>query len=105
MDKEENVAWPCKYVDEKDIMNSLPMNPERLYFGGSYEPFVGVWIRVSVRLPQPDVRVLIFGEDGIATASYRYDCWDLEPHQSYAGDGCTFNVTHWMPLPEAPTDE
>lgn len=67
------------------------------------------WISVKdkKRLPDPYKHVLVNGEDGVFRA-YRdsnnneYPSWQCYPIGSYAGDGCVFGITHWMPLPETP---
>lgn len=63
------------------------------------------WISVEDRLPNPDVKVLVFSKGEIYTDVMRYgegvgDYWfDLE-HMSRGA----VNVTHWSPLPEPPQD-
>jgi len=60
----------------------------------------GEWISVSERLPKGD-DVLVFTTDGIHVASRdEYGLW-----WPSAGDSYGFpDVTHWMPLPEPPTN-
>lgn len=64
------------------------------------------WISIKLRLPEPHQMVLVHGDDGIFRA-YRdrhdeHPGWQCSPIGSYAGDGCVFGITHWMPLPEPP---
>lgn len=65
------------------------------------------WIKCSDRLPNEDELVLVYGEDGVFRAYYNdinFPSWQCSPIGSYAGDGCVFGITHWMPLPEIPND-
>lgn len=60
------------------------------------------WIKVTDRLPKQD-RVLIYVDDMVYTSWYAIDNFYLR-----LGDKITRNfvenVTHWMPLPEPPTE-
>lgn len=61
------------------------------------------WIKCSDRLPTDFEHVLVFDEtEGICRGYVWNDSWSHHPLGSYAGDGCLFHVTHWMPLPEVP---
>jgi hypothetical protein len=40
--------------------------------------------------------------EGICRGYIYLSCWSHHPLGSFAGDGCLFDVTHWMPLPELP---
>ena len=55
------------------------------------------WISVKDRLPESGVDVLVFTDDYCAYTAHYDGYWWLsgEPTLSY-------NVTHWMPLPEPP---
>lgn len=60
------------------------------------------WISVKDRLPELYMDVLVFAKGGIIDV----DC--LEHIMSWGEEGfCKYgyNVTHWMPLPEAPERE
>lgn len=61
------------------------------------------WISIKDRLPKPKEHVLLFGDDGVFRG-YRDECigWQCYPIGTYAGDGCVFGITHWMPLPKPP---
>lgn len=52
------------------------------------------WISVEDRLPEPTYQVLV----------YTSDCWIVIDALDNNGEfmECGYNVTHWMPLPEAP---
>lgn len=63
------------------------------------------WISVKYSLPGENERVLVAYEDGICSAKLMFDIWQSDPLGSYAGDGCIFHVTHWMPLPDLPIDQ
>ena len=61
------------------------------------------WIAVSERLPEEDGEVLVYTE-----GEYEISLWDGEAKVFRFWDGwwCgDLNVTHWMPLPEAPKGE
>lgn len=65
------------------------------------------WISVDERLPKPNERVLVHGDDGVFTAyrdDFEYPTWQCDPIGSYASDGIVFGITHWMPLPEIDDD-
>lgn len=63
------------------------------------------WIKCSDRLPKDFERKLIFSIcDGICTARYSNDYWDLDPKGDYATGGYIPEVTHWAELPEKPYD-
>lgn len=78
------------------------------------------WIPVTERLPEKDIEVLVFAEgkidgflgDTAIAISKRYDftiftdyegveVWQ-SPWQYFLTD---YEITHWMPLPSAPTEE
>jgi uncharacterized protein DUF551 len=63
------------------------------------------WISVNDELPSEFTRVLISCNEGICGGKLTYGTWQCDPIGSYAGDGCVFEVTHWMPLPEPPKDD
>lgn len=57
------------------------------------------WISVKERLPELNTAVIVAVDDGhVFQALYAYDGWEL-------WDGCTCNITHWMPLPRPPGEE
>lgn len=66
------------------------------------------WIDVKNKFPEKDKHVLVCFMDvttpKICVASYDGLGWNHWPIGSFAGDGCIFNVTHWMPLPNLPKD-
>ncbi len=63
------------------------------------------WISVKEKNPNDDEHVLVFDRDYGICLGYRcYESWQHYPLGSYAGDGCLFDVTHWMPLPESPKE-
>lgn len=63
------------------------------------------WISVDDRLPNENERVLVSCFDGICTGKLLSDQWQCDPIGSYAGDGCIFGITHWMPLPNPPEEK
>lgn len=57
------------------------------------------WFSVKERLPEQNTAVIVAVDDGhVFQTLYAYDGWDL-------WEGCTCNVTHWMPLPVPPEEE
>ena len=60
------------------------------------------WIDIK-ESPAPEcTRVLISCSDDVCCGRLYLNTWQCDPIGSYAGDGCVFDVTHWMPLPEPP---
>ena len=63
-------------------------------------------LRMKEKLPKEYALVLVNGDDGIFRAycdeNTEYASWQCSPIGSYAGDGCVFGITHWMPLPKPP---
>jgi len=58
------------------------------------------WIKVEDRLPEIGVNVFIYESDGMMEiGEYNVDSW-IESRECILRD----DVTHWMPLPEPPTD-
>ena len=76
---------------------------------GLPKPFENIpiteWISVNDKLPKEYVRVLISCDEGICTGKLSYGRWQCDPIGSYASDGCVFDVTHWMPLPNPPKEK
>ena len=64
-------------------------------------PAAGEWIRVEDALPESGVNVLILDSDGDADI----DRIDADTGKFYYGNGASYHVTHWMPLPEKPEEE
>lgn len=63
------------------------------------EAKVPKWISVKERLPERNTAVIVAVDDGhVFQTLYAYDGWDL-------WEGCTCNVTHWMPMPLPPEEE
>jgi hypothetical protein len=65
------------------------------------------WIKCTERLPEKDEHVLVFNEEYGVFRAYcdgheKYPSWQCYPIGSYAGDGCVYEVTYWMPLPGPP---
>lgn len=66
--------------------------------------FGNKWISIKDILPEENELVLLFGDDGVFRGYYSYGSFSCHPIGSYAGDGCVFGITHWMPLPEPPNE-
>lgn len=58
----------------------------------------GSWIPVTERLPEEDVRVLVW----LGTGDITYTQIDTDRLHKKKWRRWTKNVTHWMPLPEPP---
>lgn len=64
------------------------------------------WISVKERLPEKTGRYLI-NDNGLDFALFHSGLWKTEGKEvrGYHSDfRKTLNPTHWMPLPEAPTE-
>lgn len=65
------------------------------------------WISVNNRLPDNEdfERKIVYSKyEGICTGIYMRDYWDLDPKGDYATGGYIYEVTHWMPPPQAPEE-
>jgi len=72
------------------------------------------WISVEDRLPEEHDIVDVYCSDGRNTEIEFYDGGFYGPEQDFSVDDCGYgclsntdlinDVTHWMPLPEPPTD-
>jgi hypothetical protein len=72
------------------------------------------WISVKDKLPELGSRVLAYGNDsdrefGITTVDYVKYSREQSPSWAMVSSGCgccdsCLNVSHWMPLPEAPNE-
>lgn len=66
------------------------------------------WINVEERLPEQGKRYLVVRYDEVTKTSFVdilwHDAHDLWWNRLYKNCG-SFNVTHWMPLPEPPKEE
>jgi hypothetical protein len=66
---------------------------------------VGKWIPVTERLPEKDVRVLVWMKDNEeGYTQMDTDRWSCTMEQGYHWVRWGKNVTHWMPLPEPPKE-
>jgi len=55
------------------------------------------WIRCSERMPELNLKVLVWDDTGIYEANLRY-------HGGWASAYGPLCPTHWQPLPEPPTE-
>lgn len=60
------------------------------------------WISIEERLPNPEVEVLVFTQDGVIGVDKFFGVVFGFPFFSKRG---VKRVTHWMPLPEPPKEE
>lgn len=90
----------CPYFVDNTMAQCTPvMAAETLAYIRQLEAQVPKWISVKERLPERNTAVIVAVDDGhVFQTLYAYDGWDL-------WEGCTCNVTHWMPLPEPPKEE
>jgi hypothetical protein len=61
------------------------------------------WISVKERLPKDNIQVLMYDvvNDEVYIGRYLYSQPSFPVFGSF-GRGRTFDITHWMPLPEPP---
>jgi hypothetical protein len=57
------------------------------------------WIKCSDRMPEDGEEVMTFGDWGRQQGTYVHNFWRLCGGDNIASPD---DVTHWMPLPEAP---
>ena len=102
MSKEKQIEEMAKVIDEfTDPLSARDIHKEvfseqfanHLYNAGYRKQ--SEWISVEERLPEDSARVLVYGENGIVCATHFKGDWWLS--NRYEGQ-----ITHWMPLPEAP---
>lgn len=64
------------------------------------------WISVKDRLPDPELGVLAVDVDGYIHVAFRTELWDAQLKDvlewTYYDYLPWHDVTHWMPLPDAP---
>ena len=65
------------------------------------------WIACSERMPESDRQVIVYFSDCFTDGQVWQDCWSGEIGGEWdsRSDGEHRAVTHWMPLPEAPSGE
>lgn len=67
------------------------------------------WIRIEDRLPVPNVPVICYDSQFVTIASMPdekefNEHWNLFSKEEIDERGCTSAVTHWMPMPDPPTE-
>ena len=60
------------------------------------------WVSVEERLPEPEVRIAGWGSVGELAPHHVHTC--LLADGTWTTDSL-WDITHWMPLPEGPTDD
>lgn len=97
MKKPDGVRGTClllsKLIDREDITGC-----NEFCFSGTKKRVKMEWISVKDRLPEPHTDVLIWGHYGafIGWYSHTRQMWRSDDY------GEIRDVTHWMPLPDAP---
>jgi hypothetical protein len=95
-------------VDKERLLQAL--NDARVFWHEGYEAGSRgkpAWISVKERLPEPFVSVLVYmpGERPLPTVHEGYFVRDANKWYSHFFDRGLEEVTHWMPMPEAPEVE
>lgn len=90
----------------EDKLAELTRQAEEL---GLYEQYMGarLWRDVAEDPPEVNEHVLVYDRAiGVCRGYWCYhsSSWRHYPLGSYAGDGCLYYVSHWMPLPEKPKE-
>ncbi len=61
------------------------------------------WINVKEKLPKINQRVLVYQKDGVH-GGYPIDIEYRDSLDFWSDQGIYSEITHWMPLPEAPKE-
>jgi hypothetical protein len=69
---------------------------------GGVSRMMSEWISVKDDMPRAGVVVIV--EGGIAYHSPARGCWMTLTAEQYPGKEIQWPVTHWMPLPDPPSD-
>ena len=100
-DIEVGVCWGTKECDQCNCggdMSRCDFYPEvRKKALRKKEPKFGEWTSVEDRLPEKNVRVLVYIKSSRSYTRFDTDRLDDRGFVRWFND-----VTHWMPLPEAP---
>ena len=80
----------CEECHDADIADHLIAN------GATIQK----WISVEKRLPEPNCRVLVHYSSGLVEVGF----W-LSTSEHFTLERLHGEVTHWMPLPEAPEEK
>ena len=92
-------------VDKKELIRALKYDRNQYEVGyrDGKADAAPKWIPVSERLPKYNTFVIVFAEGIVGEAVLDdADYWYWAGTDEYASE---INVTHWMPLPEAPKCE
>jgi hypothetical protein len=84
-------------VRAREWLEELEATKELLAASRSEKP--ATWIQVSERMPEMIGNYLVTNEDGLRTIAWAF----FNSRGQWCGYNTYYkNVTHWMPLPEAP---
>ena len=93
-------------LDEFPVQMEWHDNADLANFLLSHGVTVQGWIPVEERLPEKDVRVLIWMQDNEeGYTQMDTDRWSCTMEQGYHWIRWGKSVTHWMPLPQPPKGE
>jgi len=68
--------------------------------GGRLNPKIMEWINVNYQMPEPFTCVIVAGGVGLWTGVK----WNTITGYQWPGQTIAWEVTHWMPLPQPPTE-
>ena len=96
-----DVAWTNHFIDKVKFPKPKPEHTllaEHLYNAGYRKQ---EWISVEDRLPEDQQTVLTIDTEGEMRVCFYETEWE-GIFQMHHGLTKIFNITHWMPLPQAP---
>lgn len=91
---------PCSLAQVGGMCNSARKQATALYNAGYRKQ--SEWISVEERLPEAECPVLIFTRKNRYYVGYYYEALIDPTFTGFYADDVRRDVTHWMPLPEAP---
>lgn len=87
--------------EKKDLLEERELNDFLRDKVKELEAQAHKWISVEERLPEEEVQVLVYGRIFMDIGWILDSKWKSEYINAYDDD----EITHWMPLPEAPKEE
>lgn len=93
-----------EFLDRIDEIMCGTSNAERAYLENLYNEVTKPhWISVEDELPKIGKDVLVLREDGEMQVAHQYN-EEIARWWSVDGFPLKNNITHWMPLPQAPKE-